>query len=299
MGVRGRWLKPEFFTDKKIAALGACPALVYQVLWVTADDGGVAMADPEKLYHQMFYGWADFSATVVEQSLLALARIDRIRPYTIGDEPYVHVVRLLKQQGKIHKPSKFRHPRPAGGLRQYSGTPPAPVEESPPPQYLSTSVLQSQNKSNTVAATPPVQDVAAPEKRDASPGKPRSPYAELLPLVRQFLWIPDGTPPADWDDRREGSVLKALLERQPLREIKIAIEGLALLRDAPGMWADAVSWMHPGEKLTCRALYNTRSGVTQTFALAHRAYWKHATYSKTRRTNVTPSDISSDELVPR
>lgn len=151
----------------------------------------------------------------------------------------------------------------------------------------------------TTAAAPPVQDVAAPEKRDASPGKPRSPYAELMPLVRQFLWIPDGTPPADWDDRREGSVLKALLERQPLREIKIAIEGLALLRDAPGMWADAVSWMHPGEKLTCRALYNTRSGVTQTFALAHRAYWKHATYSKTRRTNVTPSDISSDELVPR
>ena len=46
--MRARWLKPEFFTDKKIGQLDPVTALVYQALWCWADDGGTAQADPSK-----------------------------------------------------------------------------------------------------------------------------------------------------------------------------------------------------------------------------------------------------------
>jgi hypothetical protein len=44
--MRARWLKPEFFTDKKIATLDPTTALVYEALWCWADDGGVCNATP-------------------------------------------------------------------------------------------------------------------------------------------------------------------------------------------------------------------------------------------------------------
>jgi len=53
--VRARWLKPEFFRDRKMAALGVGPALLYAALWVSADDGGVAPCDPDRLKGELFY----------------------------------------------------------------------------------------------------------------------------------------------------------------------------------------------------------------------------------------------------
>lgn len=95
-----------------------------------------------------------------------------------------------------------------------------------------------------------------------------NPYAVLLKLVREELWIPDGVPPAAWDDRREGSVLKRLLIHRSVSQIETAIIGLAMLRDA-----GQVDWLKPGAKVTTRALYNSRSGVSQVFELATREYW--------------------------
>lgn len=106
---------------------------------------------------------------------------------------------------------------------------------------------------------------------DTSASDPRSPYAALFPLIRQHLWGPDGKPPAAWDERREGSVLKRLLMHRSVSQIEVAILGLARLRDT-GM----ITWLRKGEKVTSRALYNTRSGVSQMFELATREYWQTA-----------------------
>src|SRR3990172_1819984 len=94
-------------------------------------------------------------------------------------------------------------------------------------------------------------------------------YATLLPLVRAHLWVPDGKAPLGWSDRREGSVLKRLLAHRSVSQLEVAILGLARLRDA-----GQVSWLKPGDKVTCRALYCSRSGVSQVFELATHCYWR-------------------------
>lgn len=117
---------------------------------------------------------------------------------------------------------------------------------------------------------------ATDDSKGKLPSGAPSPFAVLLPLVRTHLWPPDGKPPQGWTERREGSVLKALLAGAPIEQVAVWIEGLALLRDAPGLYADPVEWLGPpGTKLTCRAL-RKRSGTATVLELAHRAYWTAA-----------------------
>jgi hypothetical protein len=96
-----------------------------------------------------------------------------------------------------------------------------------------------------------------------------NPYAVLLKLIRANLWKPDGKPPGDWTERREGSVLKRLLVHRTVPQLEVAILGLAQLRDS-----GCIDWLKPGVKVTCRALYNSRSGVSQMFELATSEYWR-------------------------
>lgn len=97
----------------------------------------------------------------------------------------------------------------------------------------------------------------------------RSPYQVLFPLIREHLWIPDGKPPAAWSERREGSVLKALLRHKSVSQVEVAILGLARLRDT-----GQVEWLAPKAKVTCLALYHTRCGVMQMFEKATTEYWR-------------------------
>lgn len=120
----------------------------------------------------------------------------------------------------------------------------------------------------------------------------REAYAILLPLIRRTLWAPDGKPPEGWDERREGSVLKRLLVHRSVSQIEAAIIGLAGLRDTC-----QVEWLKPGDKVTTRALYNTRSGVSQVFELAT-AWFFHENRKKPRTTMRTLGGIL-DEAIRR
>lgn len=106
----------------------------------------------------------------------------------------------------------------------------------------------------------------------------------LMCLVRRHLYVPDGKPPPDWDEARDGSILKAFLKRRTPGDVAIAIEGLAIIRDQPGVFADPIDWLAPGEKVTLRALYNQRSGVLDVFMLATQAYWKRENSGRGART---------------
>jgi hypothetical protein len=102
-------------------------------------------------------------------------------------------------------------------------------------------------------------------------------FRDLMALVCAYLYTPDGKPSAGWSEARDGSILKELLKHHVARDIAIAIEGLAILRDFPGVYADAIDWPFwpkPGQKTDLRALYNNRSGVVPVFTLATQAYWK-------------------------
>jgi len=118
------------------------------------------------------------------------------------------------------------------------------------------------------------------------PYDPREAYKVLFPLIRARLWTPDGKPPPAWDERREGSVIKQLLAHRSQSQLEVAILGLAQLRDE-----GSIEWLKPGQKVTLRALYHTRSGVAQVFELATRRYWETAKRRPKRQNASSIADI--------
>lgn len=108
---------------------------------------------------------------------------------------------------------------------------------------------------------------------------------QLLGLVREHFYVPDGQPPAGWSIGRCGSVIKRLLALNfSASEIGAAIEGLAIMREAGELQTpDGGYWLKPGEKATMRALYTTRHGVRPLFSVAQEAVWR----SSKRATSAT------------
>jgi len=137
--MRARWLKPEFFTDKKVAALGPIAALVFQALWCMADDGGTAPCDADTVKAQMFYRWSAVGVPEITGALHALAGAGRIVRYVVGDDTYCTIPTWETHQ-QVHKPSKFRNPHisqgVAVGVPEQCGTSEAPLPASPPPRHL-------------------------------------------------------------------------------------------------------------------------------------------------------------------
>lgn len=98
----------------------------------------------------------------------------------------------------------------------------------------------------------------------------------VMQLIRERLYVPDGQPPSNWAEGRDGSILKRLRRLYTFEDISSAVAGLALVRDNPGKYADPVDWLQPDTKVTLRALYHTRTGVLPMFNVATTAFWKHA-----------------------
>ncbi len=287
---RARWLKPEFFRDRKMAEAGPLSALVYQSLWVTADDGGMARCDPDRLKGEMFCFWKDVGVPEIIPALRRLHSLGRITFFQGSDELFCQIVTWERHQ-KVHKPSRFRYRQLHEDFRQivpeWCGTSEAPVRVSPPPRLLDSQTPRPQESQLQGGASRP-----AKRKADASQGTPT--FRELMGLVRAHLYTPDGKPASGWDEARDGSILKELLKHDRADEVAIAIEGLAILRDFPGVYADAVDWPYwpqPGQKADLRPLYNNKSGVLPVFSLAMQAYWKHANGRAGTETDRPPMHI--------
>ena len=143
--MRARWLKPEFFTDKKVAEAGPIAALVYQALWCMADDGGTAPCDPDTIKAQMFYRWSAVGVPDISGALQVLSDMRRIARYEVGDDSYARILTWKKHQ-QVHKPSKFRYPKEsqehtsdgAAPVRHSPGTGESAVPASPHPRLLDT-----------------------------------------------------------------------------------------------------------------------------------------------------------------
>jgi hypothetical protein len=109
--MRARWLKPEFFADKKIAQLGPVAALVYEALWCMADDGGTAPCDADTVKAQMFYRWSAVGVPEITEALRHLSDAGRIVCYQVGDDTY-------------SRDAERRYAGGAGRLRHWCGTTP-------------------------------------------------------------------------------------------------------------------------------------------------------------------------------
>lgn len=172
---RMRTLKPEFFRDKKIQQLSPTAALVFQALWCMADDGGVAPADPERVYGEMFIGWAKIGLKETTLALTQLYGSGRVVLFRVGDDQYAEIPSFARHQ-QPKNPSKFRYPRPEQEVT--GNTTPALPQPYPSPTYQ-LSVNQSsgdQSSGNQVSGnqssdTPPVPDLFA-EAWAAYPPRP-------------------------------------------------------------------------------------------------------------------------------
>ncbi len=106
---RARWLKPEFFTDRKICQVSDRAAFVFAAVWVEADDGGVAPGDAHDLFGRRFikrarWGW---DVLAVENALSELASADLLRRLEHKGEPFVLIPEFARKQGI--KPKLWRH----------------------------------------------------------------------------------------------------------------------------------------------------------------------------------------------
>lgn len=139
--MRARWLKPEFFRDRKIACLSPLAALVYQGLWVLADDGGVAPADPEAVHSLLFFRWSAAPVPKVTGALRELYGAGRLVFYRPGDDLYA-LIPTFRDHQSVHKPSAFRNVPNINDLDpvvpEWCGGSAALVRHSPPPRHLDT-----------------------------------------------------------------------------------------------------------------------------------------------------------------
>jgi hypothetical protein len=113
--MRARTVKPEFFRDRKMGQLGPLTALVYQALWVVADDGGMAECDPELLKGEMFTYWSAVGVPEITGAVQELCRTGRVEMYAAGDRTFCKILQWEVHQ-HIHKPSSFRYSKQLNNL---------------------------------------------------------------------------------------------------------------------------------------------------------------------------------------
>jgi hypothetical protein len=176
-----------------------------------------------------------------------------------------------------------------------------PVHEAPTPSELradpGVQEMHTTESPSTENPTKTEESARATPRAETSPSSEpdldESSMSYLLGLVRSKLYVPDGQPPANWDIARDGSILKQLRRAYRPRDIGIAIEGLAIVRDHPGIFADEVDWLKTGSKVTLRALYHSSSGVLPMFTIATQAYWKYANSRRSQKDSTGPQHLGS------
>ena len=171
--MRARWIKPEFFRDVKIGALGPTVAVVYIALWCAADDYGTAPCTPKKLQGELFWSWSAVGVPEITGALQALTELGRIVPYVVGDETFCRIVNWAKHQ-RVHKPSDFTYPTAGEPLTSWSAETPGTSAKSFPtprildtynPRHLDTKTPNSAQPS----VSPPDKPVTEPDSAIATP----------------------------------------------------------------------------------------------------------------------------------
>lgn len=249
---RTRLIRPSFFKHAELydaeLATGLPLRLAFAGLWTVCDKEGRFRWKPRDIKADaMPHDVLDFAAV-----LEALHQNGFVQRYVVEGKEYGCVPSWNEQQPchKTERPSTLPSPLDTRAV-------------TVSPRVNAVAVTVPNTGANYSAAEPPEQIDQDKQSRE-----------EVWHLIRTKLYIPDATPPQGYEESRDGSILKKLREHYNWPQIVAAIEGVALVRDEPGRYADIVDWLRPGDKVTLRALYNTRSGVTQMFETATRAYWK-------------------------
>lgn len=112
---RSRLIRPEFWSDEKLARVSRDSRLLYIGMWLTSDDYGVTKGSPAWLRSQIFPYDEDIKTTRFQEWVVELEKLRRILPFTVDGEKYYYIPKFNEHQ-KVDKPSKTRNPAPPEGL---------------------------------------------------------------------------------------------------------------------------------------------------------------------------------------
>jgi len=107
---RTRSIKPEFWSDEKIAKLSLQARLLFIGMWSTCDDAGRTKGHPLWLKSQIF-PYDEITSKQMMAWIAELTELKRITPYTVNGETYYEISNFLKHQ-KIQHPSPAVNPEP-------------------------------------------------------------------------------------------------------------------------------------------------------------------------------------------
>ncbi len=109
MMARSRILKPEFWSDERLALVPREARLTFAGLWTCSDDYGVTKGHQAKLKAQIFPYGVDLPLEKFGVWLADLERIGVIYPFTADGESFFYI-RNFSDHQKVDRPSKMRNP---------------------------------------------------------------------------------------------------------------------------------------------------------------------------------------------
>ena len=116
---RIRSVKPDFWSDEKLAKVSRESRLIFIALWNFCDDYGVTQGDPSYLRSQVFPYDHDVSVETFASWLLELEKYEFIVRMLHHGNQYYFLPNFLKHQ-KIDHPSNKRFPDPSEMQRKSS-----------------------------------------------------------------------------------------------------------------------------------------------------------------------------------
>lgn len=102
---RARLIKPAFFGDVTLSEVSRDARLLYTGLWQLMDRRGLMEYHPKLVKRDLFPYDDDVTATVVEEWVIELARINRLRVVRFDGKRYLHCPYLPKHQ-HFHREEK-------------------------------------------------------------------------------------------------------------------------------------------------------------------------------------------------
>lgn len=108
---RSRIIRPEFWSDEKLASVSRESRLTFAGMWGTSDDYGVTKGNLAWLKSQIFPYDEDIKLSKFTEWITELEKLKRIIPFTSDGEKYYYIPKFEEHQ-KVDRPSKTRNPEP-------------------------------------------------------------------------------------------------------------------------------------------------------------------------------------------
>lgn len=183
---RIRTIKPEFWSDEKVAPLDPLTRLVYLALISLADDGGRLIDNLKTLDGQIFPSTEDSCAVALE----TLASISRIIRYVSRSGQCLIQIAKWEDHQRVDHPNKHVLPAPpkttAGQPPTTSGVAPKPPSHSRDPREDRASISREPRATTLVPVPVPTTGSTARARDNQPTGLGR--FMSAIPEAKHAAW---------------------------------------------------------------------------------------------------------------